>query len=253
MYNLKMLVLLILSLLLVMACGSGKKANDTAIKSPETLLEEGDALMQAGDYNKAVQTYESILVLHPTSDYHVDTQLRMAEAYGKMERFEDQMDLLLRILKENIIPGYVPEIYVQLGKFYERAAGFNPGIVDTDTSDFRKAIHYYERATGYEDSDDIAAKAEALFRHGLVEAKLGNVDQATLFYETVAYQYPNVTHATLAKIKLQDPNDTTELPTDENSMQDYYDRLGIEPAQNQVDKPEEEMQESEELFPESEK
>jgi len=251
MFNLKTLILFTLSLFLIFACGSGKKAGESAIKSPETLLAEGDASMQAGDYTKAAQTYESILVLHPTSDYQVETQLRIAEAYAKMEKYEDQMDLLLRVLKENIIPGYVPQIYVQLGKFYERAAEFNPGLMDTDSSDYNKAIHYYERATRYEDSEDKEAKAEALFRHGLVEAKLGDLDQASLFYETVAYQYPDQTFATLAKIKLQDPKDTSELSTDNASMNSYYDKIGEKPAPKTEEQPVKEETKSEELIPDS--
>lgn len=236
---LKVFGISVLIMSLVIACGSSKKTNDMNLKTPEVLLSEGDALVEARNYEEALKSYETLLVLHPTSDLHVDTQLRMAEAYGKLDKFEEQMELLLRVLKENIIPGYVPQIYVQLGKFYERAARFNPGVVDSDSTDYNKAMSYYERASRYEDSQDINAKAEALFRRGLIEAKRGNISQATLYYETVAFQYPDVPFATLAKIKLRDPNDISELSTDDTSMQTFYDTLGEQPSTPEVS--EEEM------------
>jgi outer membrane protein assembly factor BamD (BamD/ComL family) len=223
---LKLFPFLILAIILIIGCGSGNKSRDANIESPEVLFARGNDQFNAGKYQDALQTYESLLVLHPTSDLHVDTQLRMAETYGKMDKFEEQMTLLKRVLEENIIPGYVPQIYIQIGKFYERAAKFNPGVITSDTTDLKTAIRYYERANRYEDSEDINAKAEAVYRLGLVKAKLGITNDATLYYETVANQYPNTPFGVLAKVKLQDPSNTSELPMDEASMEKYYDQTG---------------------------
>jgi len=208
------------------------------LKSPEELFSEGNAFFEQGRYDDALKSYETLLVLHPASDLHVETQLQMTESYAKLDRFEDQMNLLLRVLKENIIPGYVPRIYLQLGRFYERAARFNPGVVSTDTSDFRKALTFYERAIRYEGSDDTDTKAEALYRQGLVEAKMGNLTQSTLNYETVAFQYSDKPFAILAKIKLRNPSDTSELRTDETSLKKYLEILGEKPAAVQKGEPE---------------
>ena len=226
---LKLFPTFILTVILISGCGSGNKSRDTNIQSPEDLLAEGDVQFHAGQYEEAMQTYESMLVLHPTSDLHVETQLRMAETYAKMDKFEDQMALLKRILEENIIPSYVPQIYIQIGKFYERAASFNPGVVTADTTDLRTSIGYYEKANRYEDSDDMNAKAEAIYRLGMVEAKMGDMSNAILYYETVSNQYPNTPFGVLAKIKLMDPKDTSELSMDEASMQTYYDQIGGAP------------------------
>jgi outer membrane protein assembly factor BamD (BamD/ComL family) len=240
----------VLTVILIIGCGSGNKSRDTNIESAEELLTSGDAQFHAGQYEEAMQTYESLLVLHPTSDLHVDTQLKMAETYGKMDKFEDQMALLKRVLEENIIPDYVPQIYIQIGKFYERAAMFNPGVITSDTTDLKTAMGYYERANRYEDSEDMNARAEAVYRLGMVEAKMGNMNNAVLYYETVSNQYPDTPSGVLAKIKLMDPNNTTELPVDEASMQSYYDQIGGAP---QTDEDLEQTTESEdniELFEE---
>ena len=246
---LKLLPIILIISILVIGCGSGNKSRNTNIQSPEELLAKGDAEFNAGQYKEAMQTYEMLLVLHPTSDYHVETQLRMAETYGKMDKFEEQMALLKRILEENIIPGQVPQIYIQIGKFYERAARFNPGVITSDTTDLRTAIRYYERANRYEDSEDINAKAESVYRLGMVNAKMGNLNDATLYYETAANQYVNTPFGVLAKVKLQDPSNTTDLPMDEDSMQKYYDQTGSSPQSEEV-KPEEPPEEEINLFEE---
>ncbi len=240
---LKLFPILIITAILIAGCGSGNKSRDTNVQSPEELLAQGDAQFNAGQYQEAMQTYESLIVLHPTSDLHVDTQLRMAETYGQMDEFEEQMALLKRILEENIIPGYVPQIYIQIGKFYERAAKFNPGVVTSDSTDLKTAIGYYERANRYEDSEDMNAKAESVYRLGLVKAKMGHMSDATLYYETVANQYSSTPFGVLAKVKLQDPTDTSELPMDEASMDKYYDQTGSTPQSEEakpVQPPEEE-------------
>ena len=243
MHCLKIILTSVFIFSIIAACGSGKKAKDMNLKSPEELFSEGNAFYEQGRYDDALKSYETLLVLHPASDLHVESQLQMAEAYAKLDRFEDQMNLLLRVLKENIIPGYVPKIYLQLGRFYERAARFNPGVVSTDTSDYKKALSYYERAIRYEGSDDTQAKAEALYRQGLVQAKMGNLTQATLNYETAAYQYSDKPFAILAKIKLKNPSDTSELSSDEASIKKYLEILGEQPAAVQKDESENEEEE----------
>ncbi|MBN1406835.1 MAG: hypothetical protein JW956_03545 [Calditrichaceae bacterium] len=241
---LKLLPIMIIIVILAAGCGSGNKSRDANIQSPEELLAKGDAEFNSGRYNEALQTYETLLVLHPISDLHVETQLRMAETYGQMDQFEEQMSLLKRILQENIIPGQVPQIYIQIGKFYERAATFNPGIISSDSTDLKTALGYYERANRYENSEDIDAKAESVYRLGLVKAKLGNLSDATLYYETAANQYANSPFGVLAKVKLMDPGNTSELPMDEASMQKYYEQTGSVP-QAEVITPEEPPEEEE--------
>ena len=212
---------------LLFACGSSKKAQEMEGVTAEELFQKGNSEMASGKYQDAVNTYNLILDRFPSTDLHIDVQLKLAEANGELDNFEEQMDILLRLLRENIIPDRVPQIYVQLGKFYERAAQFNPGTVTTDTMDYKKAIAYYGKAVVYKDSEDESAKAEALYRKALTEAKIGLFAQAAEDYRTVTVKYPNELHSLLAQIKLQNPQDTSELAIDEASLNTYRQQLSI--------------------------
>lgn len=221
-----LLVLLSLTLLLtVINCGSGKKGSDRVQYTDQELLELAEQQYNAGNARAAVQTCERLLLTYPTSNLHIETQLLMSKAYGAQDLYEEQMNLLLRLLRENIIPEYSPQVYVQIGKFYERAARFNPGIITSDTTDYRLALDYYEKAINYPDSDDEVAKSEAQFRRGLVEAKIGQIDEAIQAYRKVVNNYPNTDFSLLAQVKLQNPGNISELAIDKGSLNEYRDML----------------------------
>jgi len=218
---------LIMFLMLLSCSGSKEKNADPGqLMTDQEILLSGDAQFNSGLFHDALQTYEKILLYHPTSDLHIAAQLRMAECYGAMENYESQMDALLRILKENIIPEQVPQIYVQIGKFYERSAAFNPGISTNDTSDMSTARNYYEKAFLYKDSQDQLSKSEAQYRRALTESRLGMISAATDHYNYLAQNDPYNTFGILARVKLMDPSNTSELKTDEASMLSYRQLLG---------------------------
>ncbi|HGY54626.1 MAG TPA: tetratricopeptide repeat protein [Caldithrix abyssi] len=238
---------------LIMACGSSKKAQDMEGVTAEDLYAKGSSELTGGKYEEAVKTFNLLLDRFPATDLHIDVQLKLAEAQGKLDNFEEQMDILLRLLRENIIPERVPQIYNQLGKFYERAAQFNPGTVTNDTMDYKKAIEYYNKAYNYKDSDDQNAKAEALYRRAITEAKLGQVNKAIEDYRTVTVKFPDNTFGLLARIKLQNPEDTSELAVDEASLEGYRQQLGLVPAgeQESMESPAEEAAEPADTLDES--
>ncbi|MBD3225819.1 MAG: tetratricopeptide repeat protein [Caldithrix sp.] len=227
-------------LIIVSACSWGKKETDRFELSDMELLEMGNNQLEAGDYKKAIESYQTLMTMHPTSDLHIDARMRMAEAYGKMDEFERQMDILLQTLKENIIPGRVPEIYIQIGQFYERAANFNPGTITSDTADYKEAIKYYELATNYTDSDDKMAKSEALFRRALVESKIGEVNKAIKHYEMITQQYPQQPYSLLAQVKLQNPQNPRMLSIHPDSLENYRSMMGAETLPTETTKDESE-------------
>ena len=208
-------------------CSSNKEADKEELISPEEMYESGNLQFAQEKYAEAINTYQNLLVKYPTSDLHIDTQLKIASAHGKLENFEEQMSILSRLLKENIIPEKVPRIYVQIGKFYERAAGFNPGVATSDTSDYEKAIGYYKKAFDYQDSKDREAKAEAAYRRALSEAKIGKLEQAKTDYGIVVDYFPGTIYSLLSSVKLSDVSDTSELATDEAAQASYRQQLGL--------------------------
>lgn len=135
----------------------------------------------------------------------------MAKSLGGKEKFEDQLDLLLRVLKENIIPEKVPLIYVQIGEFYEGAAVWNPGNVTSDTSDYIKAAKYYRKAVFYPNSNDDVTKAYALYRAGFMYTKAKDIEKAKQAYGQVIDSFPQSPYASLARTKLLDPTNTQDI------------------------------------------
>jgi tetratricopeptide (TPR) repeat protein len=202
--------LVILSILLFFACG-GKNGVVVKGDDPDLMLEKAQQLYKEKEYNQTMQYCQYILENFPTTDLHIDTQLLMAQTLGSQEKFEDQMDLLLRVLKENIIPERVPQIYLQIGEYYEHAARWNPGNVTSDTLDLEQAVRYYRRAVSYPNSDDRSAKAAALYRIGLLNAKINDLEMATNAYRQLIEIYPESPYSILAKTKLLDPTNTEEL------------------------------------------
>jgi tetratricopeptide (TPR) repeat protein len=198
--------------LYLFSCGSGgKKGLKIGDESPEELLEKADLSYKNGQYDYTIEYCKALIHNYPVSDLHVDAQINIAKSLGAKEKFEDQFDLLLRIINENKIPEKVPLIFVQIGEFYEHAAIWNPGNLTTDSLDLIKAAQYYRRAVFYPNSDDKVTKAYALYRAALINAKLNHIDVATRAYEHVVANFPESPYSTLAKIKLRDPSNTEEI------------------------------------------
>ncbi len=219
---------------LMIACGGTKndELDYTQITDAE-MMQMADTKMEAGNYEAAIADYNKLLLDFPTSNLHIDAQIKIAEAYGRLDKFEDQMNQLHRLVKENIIPSRVPRIYVQLGKFYERAAIFNPGIASTDTADYRDAINYYDQALKYPDSDDNRSKSEAVYRRALVEAKIGQIEEAIARYRLVSSLFPNSDFSILSQIKLKNPENTNELATTDSALTVYRETLGLAEVQEE--------------------
>ncbi len=229
------------TLLLFLSCGgSGKQENDLDKLTDADVMALADSYFEKGQYDKAIDQYKRLLLEFPTSDRHIDAQLKIAEAHGRMDRFEEQMDVLLRLLRENIIPEQIPRIYIQIAKFYERAAQFNPGIVDNDSVDYAKALRFYKQAVKYEDSKDAEAKAEAAYRQALVEAKIGQINKAIELYQKVPQSWPNTPYSVLAQMKLKKPDDVSELTVTDSALAVYREQLGLEaPAEEENTAPDE--------------
>jgi tetratricopeptide (TPR) repeat protein len=215
--------LLILATFLVLDCGSSKKGLSIEDETDESLHGRALVAYEAGQYREAFR-YDSLLLIHfPISDLHIEAQLNMANALGGQERYEDQLDLLLRLLGENIIPEAVPKIYVQIGEHYEHAAVWNPNDITNDTTDWEKAASYYRKAVFYPNSNDRVVKAQALYRAGLMYAKINNFEYATNAYNEVINSFPESPYSTLAKIKLQDPSNTSEIGFESDTAQQLED------------------------------
>lgn len=208
-------------------CSGTSDDTDYSTLTDAEMLALADRYMETGHYEQALENYKRVLLDFPTSNLHIKAQLRIAETYGAMDKWEDQFNQLDRLVKENIIPAEVPQLYLQIGRFYERAALFNPGLITSDTTDYNLAVNYYDQALKYPDSDDNEAKAEAVYRRALVEAKTGKIDAATARYKMVNSLFPNSDFSILAQMKLKDPNNVKELMVTDSALTSYKKALGL--------------------------
>lgn len=223
MLNLLKYVSVLVFFYLVVSCGSSKKEIDIEDETAESLLQKSNAALQSKNYDEALKLDTLLLLNFPTSDLHVDAQLNNAKALGGKEEYEQQLDLLLRILKENIIPEKVPSIYAQIAEHYEDAATWNPGTVTSDSLDWAKAAKYYRKAVFYPDSKDDAMKAKSLYRAGLMYAKLNQIDVAARAYEQTIAFYPDSKYSAMAKIKLRDPRNTDEIDPNSELLEGFVE------------------------------
>lgn len=204
--------LLIILISIFLGCGGSKDEIVIDEETPESLLQKGEVAYVNGNYDQSIKLAQLMLDNFPTSDLHIDAQLLISKTMGAQEKYEEQFDLLLRILKENIIPEKVPLIYLQIGEFYENSARWNPGDVTTDSLDFQNAAGFYKKAVFYPNSTDRYTKAHALYRMGLMHAKLNDIEIASKSYQELINTYPDSPYSSLARTKLSDPTNTDELP-----------------------------------------
>jgi len=204
--------ILILLLFAFLGCGGSKEELVMEDETPESILLKSKQAFDMGNYDESLKLSQLLLDYFPTSDLHINAQLLIAKAYGGKEEYELQFDVLLRTLKENIIPEKVPSIYAQIGEFYENSAKWNPGTVTTDSMDYSNAANYYRKAVFYPNSSDNATKAMALYRMGLSYAKIKDIETASKAYQEVISTYPSSPYSTMARTKLNDPTNTDEIP-----------------------------------------
>jgi len=212
--HIKKIILLITFAIFIFSCQSGKKDFNLEEETDDSILARGNNALNDGEYDEALKYYDMLLLNFPTSDLHIDAQLNIAKTLGGQEKYEEQLELLLRVLKENTIPDRIPQIFLQIGDFYFEAATWNPGDVSTDTTDWNKAAKYYRKAAFYPDSDDNDSKAKALYLAGIMYAKQRQIDTAQRAYEGVIAGFPGSAYSELARMKLSDPTNTEVLTPD---------------------------------------
>ena len=244
MLNLLKIVSVIVFFYLVISCGSSKNEINIEDETAESLLQKSNAALASKNYDEVLNLDTLLLLNFPTSDLHIDAQLNNAKALGGKEEYEQQLDLLLRILKENIVPENVPAIYTQIAEHYEDAATWNPGTVTNDSLDWAKAAQYYRKAVFYPDSKDDATKAKSLYRAALMYAKLNQIDVAARAYEQTIAFYPESIYSGMAKIKLRDPRNTDEIDPNSEILSGYVESSVVESPEEVPIEPGQQLEET---------
>jgi len=171
---------------------------------PTELLQYGNQFYEAGDFENAFIAYSLIYQNYPTSREYIDAAIGLSKCYGAFEQYEKQFDLLYNLLRENIIPSRIPQIYNAIAEFYENSAGISQQLTGESTQDYEQAIEYYRKAIDYPNSDDKTAKGYAQFKIGTLYEKLKDYKQAITAYEKTINNYPETEWRLRAEQAMED-------------------------------------------------
>lgn len=186
------LFVVILSVFILFFSGCGKKEIRKTVpgeQNTSTLIEQADQYYASGDYESAFNTYEYIYNNFPTSREYIDAAIGLSKCYGKRDNYEKKFDILYELLRQNLIPSKVPEVYNEIAGFYEQSAGISEQLTGEGTNDYRTAIEYYEKALNYPNSEDLNAKGKAQYKIGSLYDRLDDFEKAIEAYQNVVNNY----------------------------------------------------------------
>lgn len=189
-------------ILILLLAGCSKKNTKTAEgATPEELLAYADGAFNNGDYESAFLAYGVIFDQYPTSREYIDAAIGMSRCYGEFEDYNKGFEMLYNLLKENLIPSKVPQIYNVIGDFYERTAGISQQLTGEGATDYKTAIGFYQKAIDYPNSDDQKAKSYSQYKIGSLYIKLGEYDSALQALQKTVDDYPQQQWASVAQEK----------------------------------------------------
>ncbi len=200
-------VILGLILLFLLACNKQEAGikEEQAVLDPEQLLKQANELYQQGNIEEAFKLYSKIYYEFPTSNAYIDAAIGLSRCYNDMGKYEKGLDVLYDLLRKNMIPSRVPEIYNEMARYYEVNAGISSiaGLSD-ETKDYQKAIAFYNKAIYYPNSKDSVAKSYAQFKIGELNVYLGKFKDAILAYKATVANYPGTPWALKAQERLDE-------------------------------------------------
>lgn len=189
-------------ILILLMAGCSKNNTKTAQgNTPEELLAYADGVFNTGDYESAFLAYGVIFDQYPTSREYIDAAIGMSRCYGEFEDYNKSFEMLYNLLKENLIPSKVPQIYNVIGDFYERSAGISQQLSGEGATDYKTAMAYYQKAIDYPNSEDQKAKSYSQYKIGSLFIKLAEYDSALQALQKTVDDYPGQQWASVAQEK----------------------------------------------------
>jgi tetratricopeptide (TPR) repeat protein len=196
-----LVILMLITFTLFFSCGQKqKKVESLQGLPPVELLAKGNQAYLDGNMEEALKAYGAVYDRYPTSREYIDAVMGMARSYNNMGDFERGFNLLYDLIRENMVPSRIPEIYNEMAKYYEVSALYGRQVgISREEEDYQKALSYYQKAVDYPNSDDPQAKSYAQFQIGELYAKLGKYQEAGLAYQSAVYKYHGTEWAQLAQ------------------------------------------------------
>jgi outer membrane protein assembly factor BamD len=185
------------ALLFMVACGGSSKVEQSG--SVEERFKRAKAALDDGDYDKAKQIFEVIVIQDPASEYADDAQFYLGETYFQ------QKDYKLAAFNFNRLrssfpnsPFYKQALFEAAESYYQSAPTYN-----RDQRDTKVAIDQFKIFADFYPADSLANVARARIkelRGRLAQKDLATADQyvkldeykaALIYYERVIELYPD--------------------------------------------------------------
>jgi tetratricopeptide (TPR) repeat protein len=201
-------IVIITFFIMVFLISCGKK--DATVKTdnaldPPSLLKKGTQQYNEDNLEAALTNFETIYTRYPTSREYISAVIGMARCYNDMGDFERGFQLLYNLIRENMVPTRVPEIYNEMARYYEVHAIYSTEAgISNKAEDFQKAIDLYTKSVKYPNSDDVVAKSYAQFKVGDLNQQLEKYEDAALAYQSTIYKFPNTEWAQIAQTRIAD-------------------------------------------------
>ena len=190
--------------LLFLSCAKKQTGETTAQQlDPAKLLKQADQYYAEGNLDEAFRAYGLIYERFPTSREYIDAVIGLSRCYSDYGNYEKSFDLLYNLVRENMVPSRVPEIYIEMGRYFEVNAGISSvaGLANEE-QDYEKAIEYYQKAINYPNSNDLNAKAYAQLRIGELYLQMGKFKDAILAFKATTTSFPGTEWAKIAEERL---------------------------------------------------
>lgn len=166
-------------------------------------LKFGNQFLQQGDYENAFRAFSVVYENYPTSAEYIDAVIGLSKCYGAFKDYDKQFELLYSLIRENMVPSRVPEIYLLIAEFYENSAGISEQLTGAGDKDYQTAIDYLKKAVAYENSNDTLSKAHAQFKIGHLYEKLGDFENAIAAYQDTINRFGGTVWAEEAEKQIQ--------------------------------------------------
>jgi len=197
-----LLLVLIASTLFMSACAQQSAGEDdveavrrsglTPAQDSKRLFERGEYLMNAGNFDAAIDMFEALETRYPLSEHTRQAQINLIYAYYKRKKKELAIDAANQFILENPVHEKLDYVYYILG-----------------------LVHF----------DDDSSRVENLFNIEKSKRPQADAQDALEYFETLILKDPNSEYVTDAKQRIIFLRE--RLAQHEMQVASYYARRGI--------------------------
>ena len=192
--------LLFVGLSVLLICSSCAWFETPEEKSAQELIQDGIDHFEAGNYRRAIESFEQLRDWYPFSRYAILAELKIADAYFNLKEYTDAIFAYEEFEQLHPRNEAIPYVIYRIGRSY-----FNQiDTIDRDQSNARKSLEVYLRLVSQYPNDayagmaksDLVACYQSLSGHqyyvGVYYYKQKKYRAAKARFTAVVEEYPDV-------------------------------------------------------------